>query len=77
MVLLRIWKVSGGLESTVFAAETEWGGDQWSCCLKCYDQVSVMYLASIMLTLLLKQNGVGSSRTPVSSIVTKSIYFFH
>ena len=61
----------------MFAAEMEWVGKQWNCCLKYYDQVGIMYLAPIMLTLLLKQSGVGSSRTPVSSAVTKSIYFFH
>jgi len=77
MLLHCIWQLSNGLESTVFAAETEWGGDQWSCCLKCYDQVSVMYLGSIMLTSLLKQSGVGSSTTSVSSVVTKAVYFFH
>ena len=26
MVLHHIWQFSNGLESTVFAAETEWGG---------------------------------------------------
>jgi len=26
MVLQRIWRVSNGLESTMFAAEMEWGG---------------------------------------------------
>ena len=35
-----------------------------------------MYLASVMLTLLLKQSGVGSRRTTVSSVVTESIYIF-
>jgi len=31
-----------------------WGGEQWNCCLKYYDQVSIMYIASVMLTSLLK-----------------------
>ena len=43
MVLHRIWRLSHGLENTMFAAETEWGGEQWNCCLKCCDKVNIFF----------------------------------